>query len=227
MSAPSEDLTKFEELFVDNLSFQCQELDLIHHFEDRGFRLRSISIVRTSGVPRGFAFVSLEDRGKNAEAIEQINDSILFGRRLVVRASKPQNSSRQRSAGKGAERKGAEVTTRRPKGTKPFAAKGLERHQSKHSVYVTNLSLRATEDTIKSLFENNTVVRSLIFNFRQNTKVTSALVTLLEEDCVDTLIAEMEGVLVDDIEIAVKPAYLTDDQLKEEQSYIDTYKKEH
>ena len=73
-------------LYVGNLPYETTESDLQTLFEASG-QVASINIVRdrTTGQPRGFAFVEMNDDNAAQEAIRQLNGRDLQGRPLTVR----------------------------------------------------------------------------------------------------------------------------------------------
>ncbi len=73
-------------LFVGNLSYDVTETELKELFSSVG----SVSSVylpldRTSGKPRGFAFVEFADPEQGEEAIRTLNNQVLKGRPLTVK----------------------------------------------------------------------------------------------------------------------------------------------
>src|ERR1700758_4029375 len=79
-------------VFVGNLSFQTTQDDLTSIFSQYG-AVESVNIVtdRTTGQPRGFAFVEMTSRPEGETAISALNGSDLHGRTLNVNEARPKN----------------------------------------------------------------------------------------------------------------------------------------
>lgn len=73
-------------LFVGNLPYSCTEQDLREVFQAR-WAVMDVRIVtdRDTGRSKGFGFVELEDEEATRHAIEALDGSEVFGRRLAVR----------------------------------------------------------------------------------------------------------------------------------------------
>lgn len=73
-------------LFVGNLPYSCTEEDLREVFQAR-WAVVSVRIVvdRDTGRSKGFGFVELETEGATRQAIDALDGSELFGRRIAVR----------------------------------------------------------------------------------------------------------------------------------------------
>jgi RNA recognition motif-containing protein len=72
-------------LFVGNLSFGTTQADLEAAFAVAGeVREVAIPVDRTTGQPRGFAFVTMANAEATANAISQLNGSTLDGREIRV-----------------------------------------------------------------------------------------------------------------------------------------------
>lgn len=84
-------------LYVGNLSFGTTEETLRAAFEAGGRQVREVSMVtdRTTGQPRGFAFVEMGTAADAQAAITELNGKDLEGRALTV------NEARERSSGGG------------------------------------------------------------------------------------------------------------------------------
>lgn len=84
-------------LYVGNLSFKTTSDDLRRAFESHG-TVTSASVVmdRETGRSRGFGFVEMSDGGD--QAVEQMNNFELDGRRLTVNEARPRT---ERSGGGG------------------------------------------------------------------------------------------------------------------------------
>lgn len=72
-------------LYVGNLSFNLKDSDLKQAFEQYG-EVVSASIVndRETNRSKGFGFVEMKDDESGREAIEKMNGTEFFGRRVVV-----------------------------------------------------------------------------------------------------------------------------------------------
>jgi RNA recognition motif-containing protein len=79
-------------LYVGNLSYQTQELDLRDHFTPYG-NVVSANIVsdRDTGRSRGFAFVEMGSDEEAQRAQEALDGQELDGRQLKVNEAKPRN----------------------------------------------------------------------------------------------------------------------------------------
>ena len=91
-------------LFIGNLSYDVTEAELYAHFATIG-PLVSLSLAtdRTTGKPRGFAFVEFRDQADAEEAIRRLNTQLFKGRPLAVSEAHARDahapSSALRSAG--------------------------------------------------------------------------------------------------------------------------------
>jgi len=72
-------------LFIGNLSYDVTEAELHTHFAAIG-PLASLSLAtdRTTGKPRGFAFVEFREQADATEAIRRLNTQLFKGRPLAV-----------------------------------------------------------------------------------------------------------------------------------------------
>lgn len=72
-------------LFIGNLSYDVTEAELQAHFAAIG-PLASLSLAtdRTTGKPRGFAFVAFHEQADAEEAIRRLNTQLFKGRPLAV-----------------------------------------------------------------------------------------------------------------------------------------------
>ena len=83
-------------LFVGNLSFGTTQADLEAAFAAAGeVREVAIPVDRTTGQPRGFAFVTMANAEATANAISQLNGATLDGREIRV------DEAQERSGGGG------------------------------------------------------------------------------------------------------------------------------
>jgi RNA recognition motif-containing protein len=88
-------------LFVGNLSFGTTQADLEAAFAVAGeVREVAIPVDRTTGQPRGFAFVTMASAEATANAISQLNGATLDGREIRV------DEAQERSGGGGGFRGG-------------------------------------------------------------------------------------------------------------------------
>lgn len=81
-------------LFVGSLAYATTDDGLRAHFEAAGFVVKSAQVIldRETGRSRGFAFVELGDESDVGEAIQQLNEQELDGRRLAVREAHDRKS---------------------------------------------------------------------------------------------------------------------------------------
>ena len=77
-------------IYVGNLSYNATEDDLRQAFAQFG-DVASVSVIkdRETGRPRGFAFVEMPDAGQAKEAIENVNNTEIAGRRVTVNEARP------------------------------------------------------------------------------------------------------------------------------------------
>jgi RNA recognition motif-containing protein len=77
-------------LFVGNLSFNTTENDLQDAFAAHGTVTEAnLMMDRTSGRPRGFAFVTMATPEEAQKAIDALNGKALDGRSLTVNVARP------------------------------------------------------------------------------------------------------------------------------------------
>ena len=77
-------------LFVGNLPFSTTENDLQDAFAAHGTVLEAnLMLDRTTGRPRGFAFVTMSTQEEAQKAIEALNGKELGGRALTVNIARP------------------------------------------------------------------------------------------------------------------------------------------
>ncbi len=81
-------------IFVGNLSWQTTETELRTAFERYG-RVNTVRVMtdRSSGSPRGFAFVNMPSMEDADEAITRLNGSSLGGRQLTINEAKRKNDT--------------------------------------------------------------------------------------------------------------------------------------
>lgn len=82
-------------IFVAKLDYNTQEADLRSAFEQYG-EVSSAKIImdRDTGRSKGFGFVEMPDDAQALAAIEELNDSTLDGRNIVVKKALPRENSR-------------------------------------------------------------------------------------------------------------------------------------
>ncbi len=90
-------------LFVGNLPYKATEVDIQTFFNEAGFQVDSVSILRDrfSGEARGFGFVEINDDAVATQAVQACNGRPLMGRALVVNEARPPER-RERSQGASA-----------------------------------------------------------------------------------------------------------------------------
>ena len=89
-------------LFVGNLSFNITENDLQDAFAVHGTVIEAnLMMDRSTGRPRGFAFVTMSTPEEAQKAIEAMNGKELGGRALTVNIARPRE---ERPAGGGGYR---------------------------------------------------------------------------------------------------------------------------
>ena len=77
-------------IFATRLNYDTQEDTLRNRFEEYG-EVESVRIVmdRMSGRSKGYGFVEMPNDDEALAAIEQLNDSVLDGRTIVVKKAEP------------------------------------------------------------------------------------------------------------------------------------------
>ncbi len=79
-------------LFVGSLSYNVTNAQLEEHFGAIGRVISAKVIVdRNTGQGKGFGFVEMETVHGAKKAIEELNNTELDGRKIVVNEAKPQN----------------------------------------------------------------------------------------------------------------------------------------
>jgi len=81
-------------IFVAKLSFDTQEVDLREAFEAFG-AVSSAKIImdKFSGRSRGFGFVEMDNDEEAMTAIQELNDTELQGRTIVVKKAEPRREN--------------------------------------------------------------------------------------------------------------------------------------
>jgi RNA recognition motif-containing protein len=95
-----------ERLFVGSLSFAMDETGVRQLFRAHDLEPADITVVRdkNSGQSRGFAFVTLTSVEEAARAIGALHDTLVGGRRIVVRPANPRGESGRRVSGESRNR---------------------------------------------------------------------------------------------------------------------------
>lgn len=90
------------DIYVGNLHYKVDEDVLKEIFEEYG-EVTAVKIVTDSVTRRskGFAFVTMTNEGEAKQAIEELNDGELMGRKIVV------NQARPKTQNAGGERRGS------------------------------------------------------------------------------------------------------------------------
>jgi RNA recognition motif-containing protein len=83
-------------IFVAKLSFDTQSEDLREAFEAYG-EVSSANVVmdKVTGRSRGFGFVEMDNDDEARNAIDELNDSDLDGRTIVVKKAEPRKENRR------------------------------------------------------------------------------------------------------------------------------------
>jgi RNA recognition motif-containing protein len=91
-------------IFVAKLSFDTREDDLREVFEEFG-EVSSVSVItdKFTGKSKGYAFVEMANDDEARNAINELNESELDGRTIVVKKAEPRES---RGGGGGGDRRG-------------------------------------------------------------------------------------------------------------------------
>jgi RNA recognition motif-containing protein len=107
-------------LYVGNLPFQVGEAEL-HDLFGRVGAVESINIVtdQMTGRPRGFAFVEMASDAEAQTAIQELHDTELGGRRLMVNEARPKPMGGGGRAGGGGGRGGGFGGGRGPRRGEP------------------------------------------------------------------------------------------------------------
>ena len=89
-------------IFVARLSFDTQESDLQYAFEEFG-EVESVKIImdKFTGKSKGFGFVEMPNDEEAYKAIEELNDSDMDGRTIVVKKAEPRENRDNRGGGGG------------------------------------------------------------------------------------------------------------------------------
>ena len=90
-------------IYVGNLASDATDADLREAFEAFG-QVDSATVIKDkfSGTSRGFGFVEMPDKGEGQSAINDLNDTQLKGRNIIVNEARPRTDRpRDRDGGGG------------------------------------------------------------------------------------------------------------------------------
>lgn len=95
------------DIYVGNLNYKIEEEVLKEIFEEYG-EVSAVKIVTDSVTRRskGFAFVTMSNESEGLQAIEELNEGELMGRKIVVNQARPKSENGGDRGGRG-ERKGS------------------------------------------------------------------------------------------------------------------------
>ncbi len=90
-----------KKLYVGNLHYEVTEEDLSKSFGKIG-ECSSVNIVRDrySGISRGFGFVEMATDEEAKEAIRELNELELHGRKIVVQEARSRGERKKTSSGR-------------------------------------------------------------------------------------------------------------------------------
>ncbi|MCO6478233.1 MAG: RNA-binding protein [Phaeodactylibacter sp.] len=82
-------------IFIARLSYDTSSEDLQHVFEEFG-EVSSSKVIMDydTGRSKGYGFVEMDDEVAAVDAINELNDSELHGRTIVVKKARPRNERR-------------------------------------------------------------------------------------------------------------------------------------
>ena len=88
-------------IYVGNLSYDATEEDIRQAFAQYG-EVANVNVImdRETGRPRGFAFVEMPNESEAKEAIENLNETEIAGRAVIVNEARPKQD-RPRGGGGG------------------------------------------------------------------------------------------------------------------------------
>ncbi|MBI4080380.1 MAG: RNA-binding protein [Candidatus Levybacteria bacterium] len=87
-------------LFIGRLSYSVTDAQLEEHFAQAGKVLSAKVIIdKYSGQGKGFGFVEMATEEEAKKAIDQLNNSTLDGRTIVVNEARPQEDRSKRPQG--------------------------------------------------------------------------------------------------------------------------------
>jgi RNA recognition motif-containing protein len=89
-------------IFIGSLPFSLKETELRSYFEKYG-EVTSVKIItdKYSGKSKGFGFIEMPDEDSAKEAIEELNDSEISGRKVVVNKAEEKKEGDRRSNFRG------------------------------------------------------------------------------------------------------------------------------
>jgi RNA recognition motif-containing protein len=95
------------DIYVGNLNYKIEEEVLKEIFEEYG-EVSAVKIVTDTVTRRskGFAFVTMANESEGLQAIEELNEGELMGRKIVVNQARPKSENGGERSGRG-ERKGS------------------------------------------------------------------------------------------------------------------------
>lgn len=94
-------------LFVGSLSYDLTDAQLQEHFAKAGTVLSAKVITdRYTGKGKGFGFVEMATEDEARKAMQELNNSTLAGRQIVVSEARPQENRDNRSFGGNRQYKG-------------------------------------------------------------------------------------------------------------------------
>lgn len=81
-------------LYIGNIAFTATETDIREHFV--GFKLLDVKIIidRETGRSRGFGFVEVESATEQKAAVNQLHQSEMGGRKIIVSEAKEREPRR-------------------------------------------------------------------------------------------------------------------------------------
>ncbi|MBW7913555.1 MAG: RNA-binding protein [Taibaiella sp.] len=89
-------------IYVGNMSYETTEASLFKTFSKHGTVLNTrVMTDKFTGRTRGFGFVEMENDQEGLKAIEQLNDTMLDERNIIVNEARPrvENSDGDRNSG--------------------------------------------------------------------------------------------------------------------------------
>ena len=89
-------------IYVGNMSYETTEASLLKRFSKHGTVLNTkVMTDKFTGRTRGFGFVEMENDQEGLTAIEQLNDTMLDERNIIVNEARPrvENSYGDRNSG--------------------------------------------------------------------------------------------------------------------------------
>jgi cold-inducible RNA-binding protein len=90
-------------MYVGNLSSDVTSDELEQLFSNKGFQVASARVIcdREGGRSRGFGFVELGSQDDAERAIQELNETDIKGRTLVVKEARPQKPRADRNHSRG------------------------------------------------------------------------------------------------------------------------------